>query len=104
MSRSIPIQSPSARPNSQHNTVATNTIRVSSCSRFHGSRSVEGAIRRFSRGRSNSHSSSNISGSMTSTAGRPMRNQLAKSSPVIAAAIAFGGLPTSVPIPPILAE
>ena len=35
---------------------------------------------------------------------KPKDNQSAKLRPACAAAMAFGGLPTNVPIPPILAE
>lgn len=44
-----------------------------------------------------------ISGSSNSTSGTPKRIHSAKPMPACAAAMALGGLPTSVPMPPMLA-
>ena len=62
-----------------------------------------GASRTASCGRSSSVSTSNIKGHNSSITGNPKRNQPTNCRPLYAAASAFGGLPTRVPMPPMLA-
>ena len=65
--------------------------------------SKQSPLARDRAGLSTPQSTSTISGIRTSTIGMPMRSHCAKPIPACAAAIALGGLPTSVPIPPMLA-
>lgn len=103
MSAPMPSARASGAANTQPAAVSAKTSTVTRRPRVHTSGSQAEATRPPSRGRRTRYSTPIISGSSSATAGTPMRSHCANEMPAAAAAMALGGLPTSVPMPPMLA-
>ncbi len=103
MSCPMPSQRASGAPASQPSTVSTKTSTTHPRCGVQGCISRATTMRACRRGRSSKASTPSISGHSTATSGSASANHWAKPMPACAPASALGGLPISVPMPPMLA-